>query len=107
VSSAASLVIEGANRSDRLGTSAAVEDINGDGKADLLLGATGTDVGDLANAGTVYILLGNVFDRESSPVAASGSMTSTIGLVVALLVVVAVGVFVWLRLIRPSRAPSS
>ncbi len=48
--SSANLKIYGAN-GDKLGTSIAVGDVNGDGKADLIIGAPGHD--------TVYVVLGN------------------------------------------------
>jgi len=54
------LRIHGANSVDRLGRSVATADVNGDGKSDLLLAATGHDGkdGSLKDSGAVYVLLG-------------------------------------------------
>ncbi len=57
-SDSAGIVLYGADAEDRLGRSAALGDVNGDGLADLLLGAPGGD-GDgdtISSAGEIYVL---------------------------------------------------
>jgi hypothetical protein len=57
---AASLLIFGADEKDRLGRSAATGDVDGDGRADLLIGAPGGGGPDnsMPGAGEVYVLFG-------------------------------------------------
>jgi hypothetical protein len=57
----AATVIYGAGHDDRLGRSAAVGDVNGDGMADLLVAAPGGDGENASrnNAGEIYIILGS------------------------------------------------
>ncbi|MFJ4716578.1 esterase [Streptomyces sp. NPDC088785] len=43
---------------DRLGAALAAGDVDGDGCADLVAGAPGTDVGDAVDSGAVYLLMG-------------------------------------------------
>ncbi|MFH8465286.1 FG-GAP repeat protein [Streptomyces sp. NPDC017991] len=47
-----------AETSDRFGSSVALKDINGDGRADLAAGASGEDIGSVADAGAVWVLRG-------------------------------------------------
>ncbi len=56
----ADIVIHGADANDRLGTSLAVGDVNGDGIADIIIGAPGADgPGETRpGAGEVYVLFG-------------------------------------------------
>ncbi len=50
--------IRGADVNDRFGTSVAFGDVNGDGRADLIIGAPGADVNGLTDNGAVYIVFG-------------------------------------------------
>ncbi|MCC6831103.1 MAG: FG-GAP repeat protein [Thermoleophilia bacterium] len=55
----AALRIDGADRGDALGTGvAAIGDVDDDGRADLLLGAPGTDPSGRNDAGSAYLVLG-------------------------------------------------
>lgn len=104
IDSAASLVVEGANELDRLGGSVNVADINGDGKMDLIIGTSKIDVEGVAEAGSVSILLGSLFDRESTPAEASSLLMVWVVLIVVAGAAAAIGGFLfWSRL---KRAPS-
>ena len=69
----ADVTILGAAATDGLGTSVAAGDLSGDGRGDLLLGATGVDAGKKGNEGAVYAIYGSpwpdneVIDLSSSP----------------------------------------
>ncbi len=58
------LTLTGANEGDRLGQFAAAGDVNGDGFADLLIGAPGY----LTNTGRAYLYLGAATGLEATPV---------------------------------------
>ncbi len=62
--SEATLVLTGQDESDEAGTALALADLDGDGLADLVVGAAGRD-GDEAGAGAVYLLQGSSLDAES------------------------------------------
>lgn len=51
-------IINGINSSDQTGRAVAAGDINNDGKDDLIIGASGADVGGIIAAGKVYIIFG-------------------------------------------------
>jgi len=53
-------VINGAHQSDQTGYFAAIGDVNGDSRSDIVIGAYTADVGEKNNAGIVYILDGSV-----------------------------------------------
>ena len=61
---AADIVVEGAMAVDRLGSSVAIGDVNGDGHPDLI---TGASMEDPTDSGAAYVIYGNIFDRESTP----------------------------------------
>jgi hypothetical protein len=50
--------LDGANASDFLGNLLGVGDFNGDGKADLILGAPGADYNGLSSSGSIYVIFG-------------------------------------------------
>jgi len=72
----ADIVIHGADANDRLGTSLAVGDVNGDGIADIIVGAPGADgPGELrSGAGEIYVVFGG-------PHLARGTIRDMAGLV--------------------------
>jgi FG-GAP repeat len=49
----------GPEAGDKFGTALAAGDLNGDGKADLAIGAPGESIGTVANAGSVVVFLGS------------------------------------------------
>ncbi len=63
----ASVVIEGEHALDRLGASAAIADMNGDDRLDIVMGASFADPDGVDGAGVAYVMYGNIFDRESTP----------------------------------------
>ena len=95
--SAADIVIEGENIIDTFGSGVGIGDLNGDGVQDLALGASfwdpdGTSRDD--NSGAVYVMYGNIFDREPTPpgpnlllIAIVAAAAIAVGAVVAFIVV--------------------
>ncbi|MFI6878516.1 FG-GAP-like repeat-containing protein [Streptomyces sp. NPDC050400] len=59
-----------AEAGDRFGSSVRFKDVNGDGRADLAIGASGEDIGTKADAGAVTVL------RGSSPYLTTSAVTS-------------------------------
>jgi hypothetical protein len=98
---AATVVIEGERAIDRLGASVAVVDINDDGRSDLIVGASFADPGGIDTAGVTYIMYGNIFDRESTPL--ESALPRILFGVAALLVVIGGGSVTVLRLRRIRR----
>ena len=94
---AAQIVIEGENTIDTFGSGVGVGDVNGDGVQDLALGASFWDPDGASredNSGAVYIMYGNIFDREpTSP--ASNVLQIALAVAAAVVVVGVAGLFVW------------
>ena len=78
----ASTVLYGSRERDRLGRSASVGDVDGDGRADLLLAAPGADgpLGMSPDAGEVYVLLGGNLSDGSSPFVSQVTDLTLVGL---------------------------
>lgn len=98
---AADIVIEGENTIDTFGSGVGIGDLDGDGVQDLALGASfwdsdGTSRDD--NSGAVYVMYGNIFDREPTP-PGFNLLLIAIGAVVA---VAAIGVvaFIVVKVLR-------
>ena len=98
-------VVSGESSIDRLGTAAAIGDINGDGAADLILGANASDSPNGEKTGTVSVMFGNIFDREPIP-EASGTGSITVFAIIGGVAVVAVGGGFW-YIRRKRKAPSA
>ena len=58
ISSIPDLIVTGENRADRLGTSVATGDVNGDGIQDLIMGAGGYSPSGRTTCGSVFVLFG-------------------------------------------------
>lgn len=97
---AAGIVVEGAKAVDTLGAGVGVGDVNGDGTADLVLAASLADPdSDKENAGIVYVMFGNIFERESTP--ADARLPQIALGFAAVVAIVALAVLIWwLRRIR-------
>ena len=87
-------VVSGESSIDRLGTAAAIGDINGDGTADLILGANASDSPNGEKTGTVSVMFGNIFDREPIP-EPSGTGSITMFAIIGVVAVVIVGGGFW------------
>ena len=97
-------VVSGESSIDRLGTAAAIGDINGDGTADLILGANASDSPNGEKTGTVSVMFGNIFDREPIP-EPSGTGSITMFAIIGVVAVVIVGGGFWY--LRRKRKASS
>ena len=55
------MIIDGISAGDRTGAAiGSIQDLNGDGRGDILIGAPGTDVGAATDAGAAYVVWGKV-----------------------------------------------
>lgn len=101
----ADIVIEGESAIDSLGSGVDVGDLNGDGMADLVLGANFADPEEVEDAGVTYIMFGNIFDREPTP--EESNLPQIIIGVVGVIVVLAVaaGAIWYLRRMRRGSMP--
>ena len=101
--SSADVVIEGDSPIDSLGSGVDVGDLNGDGLADLVLGANFADPEEVEDAGIAYIMFGNIFEREPTP-DESNLPQIIIGVVAGIVVLIAVVGAIWYlrRMRRPS-----
>ena len=96
---AADIVIEGENTIDTFGSGVGIGDLNGDGMQDLALGASYWDPDGSSrdyNSGAVYVMYGNIFDREPTP-PGSNLLLFAIAAGAAIVVVAFVGVFLLQR----------
>ena len=97
IGSEADTIVSGEAVMERLGSAVAIGDINGDGIADLILGANAADSLNGEETGTVSIMFGNIFDREPIP-EASGTGSITVFAIIGVVGVVGVaGGFWYLR----------
>ena len=105
IGSEADTIVSGEAVMERLGSAVAIGDINGDGIADLILGANAADSPNGEETGTVSIMFGNIFDREPIP-EASGTGSITVFAIIGVVAVVGVaGGFWYLR--RKRKAPEA
>ena len=72
----ADVTIFGAAAGDQLGRAVACGDVNGDGKADLVIGAPGSDIG-TTDSGTVYIFYGPLTSNRIDLNSASANVRMT------------------------------
>ena len=85
----------GGEAGDRFGATLAVGDVDGDGRADVLVGGPGEDIGDAADTGSVWIVYGGdrtlgsdhdqMFSQASAGVPGTAAATGSFGLNVGLL----------------------
>ena len=94
IGSEADTIVSGEAVMERLGSAVAIGDINGDGIADLILGANAADSLNGEDTGTVSIMFGNIFDREPIP-EASGTGSITVFAIIGVVGVVGVGGGFW------------
>ena len=98
-------VVSGESSIDRLGTAAAIGDINGDGTADLILGANASDSPNGEKTGTVSVMFGNIFDREPIPETSGTSQVATFAIIAIIGAAVMGGAFWYIR--RTRKTPTS
>ena len=98
-------VVSGESSIDRLGTAAAIGDINGDGTADLILGANASDSPNGEKTGTVSVMFGNIFDRDPIPEASGTGSITVFAIIGVVAVVIVSGGFWYLR--RKRKAPEA
>ena len=90
---------------DRLGSAVAIGDINGDGTADLMLGANAADSPNGEETGTVSVMFGNIFDREPIPETSGTSQVATFAIIAVIGAAVVGGAFWYIR--RTRKTPTS
>ena len=103
--SSADIVIEGDSPIDSLGSGVEVGDLNGDGLADLVLGANFADPEEAEDAGITYIMFGNIFERESTPEESNLPQILIGAVVVIVVIAVAAGAIWYLRRMRRGSMP--